>query len=174
MSSRNSSGRRAVARAGVAWLVMMASLTSAETTPPADPLHPSLRACAGLKDDLERLACYDRAVARLASGSAADQVSGTPQEMFGMDPTLSREATTGGPVKREELPEITAQVTNLGKTANGMALIELDNGQIWQPTEEKRALVLRVGDTVTISRAALGTFRLATADKRSTKVKRVR
>jgi len=156
-------------------MLLITAAARAETTAPSDPLHPGLRACAALKDDLERLACYDRTVESIAAGAVTNSPAATPQDMFGMDPGLSRETSQQEtPVKRETLPEITARVAGVRQAANGSPLIDLDNGQTWQQTEVKRALVIKVGDSVTISRAALGTFRLATADKRSAKVKRVR
>lgn len=174
MFRKDIGGRCGVARATGALAVLIAFGASAQSTEAPDPLHPSLRACAVLKDDLERLACYDRAVETIASGAATNAPAATPQDMFGMDPELSRETSKQEPVKRETLPEITAKVTGVRTSAIGQTLIELDNGQVWQPTEEKRTLVIKAGDSVTISRAALGTFRLVTSDKRSARVKRVR
>lgn len=169
----HATGGNAAAACGALMLLITAG-ARAETTAPSDPLHPGLRACAALKDDLERLACYDRTVESIATGAATHSPAATPQDMFGMDPGLSRETSQQEPVKREALREITARVTGVRQAANGSPLIDLDNGQTWQQTEVKRALAIKVGDGVTISRAALGTFRLATADKRSAKVKRVR
>lgn len=174
MFGKDIGGRSSAARATGALAVLIAFGASAQTTEAPDPLHPSLRACGVLKDDLERLACYDRAVETIVSGAATNAPAATPQDMFGMDPELSRETSKQEPVKREALPEITARVTNVRQAANGAVLIDLDNGQTWQPTEQRRELVIKVGDTITISRAALGTFRLVTSDKRSAKVKRVR
>jgi len=174
VSFKNRSAARNAAALSGAWMLVIASGAQAQAAAATDPLHPSLRACAVLRDDLERLACFERAVEAIVSGAAASVPAATPQDMFGMDPQLSRETSKQEPVKREELPEISARVTKVQESANGMPLIELDNGQVWQPTEEKRALVLKTGDAVTIARGALGTFRLTTADKRSARVKRVR
>jgi hypothetical protein len=94
--------------------------------------------------------------------------------MFGMDPQLARETSTETPVKREELPEISARVVEVQGAADGSVMIKLDNGQIWTPVAEKRALVVRVGDSIRIARGALGTFRMFSTDQRSSRVRRVR
>jgi hypothetical protein len=73
----------------------------------------------------------------------------------------------------ESIDEITAQVASMQTLARGERVITLDNGQVWQ-TVDTNELLLKAGDSVTISRAALGTFRLATSSHRTARVKRLR
>jgi hypothetical protein len=173
MASKSTSFRvRATVRVAFALVPLVAPSANAQTADAADPLHPSLRACAALNDDVERLACYDRAVELLASGKSVD-ARRSPEDVFGIDPQLSRETSPAVAVKREDLPEITAGILEV-ESATGGFLVKLDNGQTWMLMDEKRALVLHPGDSVKIVRAALGTFRLVAPDNRAAKVRRVR
>jgi hypothetical protein len=139
-----------------------------------DPLHPALRDCAVLKASAERLACYDRVVARLAAGVEAISASSSAEQMFGMADGLPQEDRSENAKRREQLSSITARVQSLRTLEDRTLLIELDNGQLWRQRSSDVTLALREGDEVTISRAALGTFRLTTPARRFARVNRVR
>ena len=138
-----------------------------------ESLDANVRACARLRNDSERLVCYDRKVAPLASMEAP--VNEPPaEEMFGADTSVAEpaDAEPERVAPREELAEITAKVTSVQRVGRSTQ-IALDNGHVWQ-TDEDRELLLKAGDSVTISRAALGTFRMATPSNRVARVRRVR
>jgi hypothetical protein len=121
-----------------------------------DSLQGRLRECAALTDDAQRLACFDRTAAGLASEKV-------------------REAAPPPAARPEPLPDtITAKVTTVRELSSGELVIELDNGQSWRTRPEDSNLRLKVGDAVTISRGAFGSFRLATPGKRFARVNRVR
>ena len=138
----------------------------------ADAVPPALRACVNVKNNSERLACYDRTIEHLSSGSAATAV-----------PERSAEASFGassmrgtGParqIEREELTSVSAHVTALSHDASGALVINLDNGQQWRQTSGSSSPLLEIGHEVTIARAALNSFRLSTPSGRVLKVKRV-
>ena len=136
-----------------------------------DKLIESLRSCASLSNDDERLSCFDRTVQLLESGEHAKQPVASAEEMFGMG-RVARQNTTS--TKREELTQVTAKVKSINRAADGTPVIALENGQVWQGTDETRSLLLEPGDTVTVSRAALGSFRMATPHGRGLKVRRLR
>jgi hypothetical protein len=70
--------------------------------------------------------------------------------------------------------KIEARVVALGKTGDGRTVVTLDNDQVWrQLLADTSDLFLRLGDTVTISRAFLGSYWLATPTKRGSKVTRL-
>jgi hypothetical protein len=77
------------------------------------------------------------------------------------------------PPEREELSKIMAHVTAISTLPRGELQIELDNGQVWRQVDPHE-LLLHTGDSVTIARAALGTFRMTTSTGRVSKVQRVR
>ena len=106
----------------------------------ADAVPPALRACANVKKNSERLACYDRTIERLSPEAAAP---------------------------------VSARVTALRHAPDGALVIELDNGQQWLQTSGSSSPLLEVGHEVTVTRAALNSFRMSTPSGRALKVKRL-
>lgn len=72
-----------------------------------------------------------------------------------------------------ELKPLSARVTALRRDASGALVIDLDNGQQWRQTSGSSSPLLEVGHEVTITRAALNSFRMSTPSGRALKVKRV-
>lgn len=126
-------------------------------TPVSDSLQGQLRECAAMKEDDDRLACFDKVSANLP-GEATAATGPVPSP----------------PPKADVPTRITAQVTTLRELSTGELLIELDNGQRWRTIPEDARLMLKVGDTVTISRGAFGSFRLATPGNRFARVNLLR
>ena len=62
----------------------------------------------------------------------------------------------------------------MSRTVNGLIELRLDNEQVWRQTDADTTLTIETGDSVTISRASLGTFRLTDKRGRSSRFKRVR
>jgi uncharacterized small protein (DUF1192 family) len=144
------------------WIALAAALTIA-----ADAVPPALLSCASVKKNSERLACYDQTIERLSSDSASAAA-----------PERSAEAMFGAPapavaVDRQEVASVKARVTALRHDASGALLIDLDNGQQWRQTSGSGSPLLEVGNEVTITRAALNSFRMSTPTGRALKVKRV-
>lgn len=138
----------------------------------ADPLPPAIEACANLLRDSERLACFDRAVAALKSGVGVEAVSA--ENMFGANSETSQASPEQRDVKREELKRIRGTVTSLRSTDDGMIVVELDNGQVWRQVDTDVRMMISTGDTLTIVRASMGTFRIADKSGRFARFKRVR
>jgi hypothetical protein len=141
-----------------------------------DALTTAVKACGGIRKNSERLACYDTRVYPVASGTVVEAAPmPTPEEVFGAETSATPAATSedAAAQPREELSKITARVTAMTTLPRGQLQMELDNGQVWRQVEAHE-LLLHIGDSVTISRAALGTFRLKTASGRVSKVERVR
>ena len=59
----------------------------------------------------------------------------------------------------ERIDSLTANITRLQTYAYEKVVITLDNGQVWKQVDTSN-LRLRVGDSVTIERASLGSFML--------------
>ena len=144
----------------------------------------SLESCAKIGDDARRLACYDELAGRVMQGTVAVAgPSSTPATV--PVPAAAPAATTASPAaaapvavdpvadfglseqtKKEREPEkwvdsVTARVTNVGQTAYDRYVITLDNGQVWAQSETNTRAILAPGDTVTIKRAAMGSFKLS-------------
>lgn len=155
-----------------AWVLAACAWGGVSSLPAAElPAH--LQPCVSLQRDSERLACYDKAVAALIRGD--ESVSPVSAEnMFGASTGLAAAQPEREPVKREELRQITGTVTSLRRTDDGMMVLELDNGQVWRQQDSEVRLNVASGDTVTIARAALGTFRIADKTGRFARFKRIR
>ncbi len=152
--------------AGIALAAALALGVAADVVPPA------LLSCASVKKNSERLACYDQTIERLSSDSAsAAAPERSAEAMFGAQAAASR--TPASAVEREELTSVSARVTALRHDASGALLIDLDNGQQWRQAGGSGSPLLQVGHEVTITRAALNSFRMSTPTGRALKVKRV-
>lgn len=124
-------------------------------------------ACAGLADDAERLACYDAAVGRMRQAEtegqfvAVDrqQAESMRRESFGFSlPSITnvfRGGDGGGELDRVEL-----QVDRILTRSDGRHIFVMADGQRWVQIEPRRTSNVRSGDTVTVRRAALGSFML--------------
>jgi hypothetical protein len=137
----------------------------------AEALPDALRACTTIKRDSERLACFDRAVAGIESGTPAASAS-SPENMFGAHTAIQEPAAQAA--RREELMQITGQVVSVGRSEGGLMELALDNDQVWRQQDGETTLIIQTGDSVTISRASLGTFRITDKRGRSARFKRVR
>jgi hypothetical protein len=148
----------------------------AAANPSGDVVHPRIRACTSLKNNSERLACYDQAIAGLSSDAPAsgNAVATSAEAMFGLESREARAAHERDEETRAELATVKAHVAGLGTGKDGMRTIELDNGQTWRQLSATTNLLLEIGDEVTVSRAALSSFRMTTLAGRAAKVTRVR
>ena len=139
----------------------------------ADALPEPIRACVTLHKDSERLACFDRAVAHIESGAATD-ADLTPENMFGGSTAITPPPDRQNQTERDELQQITGKVVSVSRAVNGLVELRLDNDQIWRQHDSGTTLTIETGDSVTITRASLGTFRLTDKRGRSSRFKRVR
>ena len=121
-----------------------------------EPQHP----CASVRDDSDRLACYDDAFGKPVKAKSPDQ--------FGLPPEKPSPSTPAEPVT------ITAAVTKLDRLHDGKFVVTLDNSQVWSQSEINSQADVRVGDSVTVRRGALRSYLLVTKAGIATRVKRIR
>lgn len=155
-------------------LILISSLAAAGAAEPGQ--------CAAMKDDGQRLACYDAlfradpeppvgtpppaeqaaaaSAARAAAPSqaaaaqaAAAAVAAAPEDDFGLS-GHQRDMRDGA----SRLDEIRAVVVEIHESRVGKPAYTFDNGQRWRQVEATSRPRLRVGATVVIKRAALGSF----------------
>lgn len=149
-------------------VVVCCGVASAEEKP-QDKIPAELRSCVGIERNTERLSCFDRGIAALIGTDGA--VVPSAESSFGLVATTPRADAARGETS-DEVRNLRAKVTAL-KSLNGDDLITLDNGQVWRQLSGG-VLLLKIGDEVEISRAALGSFQMKVPSGRSGKVKRVR
>jgi hypothetical protein len=155
-------------------ITVMGFLFGGSTCRAGDPLPEQLKACVSLKRDAERLACYDRAVGLIRSGNTASPAP-SPENMFGASSSIEPAQKTSGAAEHEELKQISARVTAMHSvTEDKLLVLTLDNGQVWRQQDLDAHLTIDVGDSVTIARASLGTFRITDKRAHSARFKRVR
>ncbi len=156
----------------VAALVFAASPAFAQTEPNAQP-GALTRAydCMAIQEDAARLACYDDAVGRLRAAQTSGEVVAVDRveaerlerESFGFQlPSLGSflPRLGGGGQARAQIEDLEAQVERIVPRSDGRRAFVMTNGQVWVQTEPQRAGNVRADDTVTIRRAAMGSFML--------------
>jgi len=133
-------------------LSLAAALMICSQAHAAGPVH----RCAELRDDAERLACYD---AEFGKPTAAV-------------PTPASAA--GGTRQQPEIAGLTSVVASVAHKRDGRFLVTLANGQVWAQSELESKASVEAGDSVTVRRASFGSFLLVTKAGIATRVKRVK
>jgi hypothetical protein len=135
-----------------------------------------LKACAAMGTPAERLACFEHlaggvpAVAQAQSvlapsAAAPSPAPAPPKESFGL-----YSAEHPAPPKPAEA--FTGKVVGLGVSANGHPTVEIEGGQLWEL--DRADPLLASGDSVTVSRGALGSFLMTTPSGRTVRLHRLR
>jgi len=163
--------RRAIVLPG---LTLVAGLAAAQG-PVAD--HP----CAAAAEDSARLACYDAAFGRAATKSigaalpAASEADAAAQAKkdFGLSEADKRalDPARTGPSRPESN---TGKVAEVRKRSTGEWVVTLEDGQVWAQAESDTKAMIRVGDEVTVRRAALGSYVLVSANRVAMRVRRIK
>jgi hypothetical protein len=169
---------------------LLAAVVSPASAAEADPGAARARTCVSIEDASARLACYDQALGRpvtagataaaaATTASAASAVGPTPDaaravDEFGLTEAAKRKRD---PEKaKETMPEsISAAVKRVSFRPTGEVVVTLDNDQVWEQAEAVTMSVrVKAGDTVTIRKAALGSYTLVTPGRAAIRVRRVR
>jgi hypothetical protein len=140
---------------GVALIASTRTLFGAE-----DPKHP----CAQVRDNADRLACYDQAFGKPANSVAA------PAVKFGL-PAKEVPQHSG---ENAAQASVSAVISSLIRQHDGKFVVTLDNAQVWSQTELNSQADVEAGDTITVRRGALGSYLLVTKAGIGTRVKRVK
>lgn len=121
-------------------------------------------ACRAIAADVDRLACYDRAVAALdKAASSADvvvldrqEVQQTRRSLFG----LSLPRLFGGrsdPATRP-LDRLETAVASVARDADNRLLFTVEDGARWRQVDDRPSSRVRPGGKVELHRAALGSY----------------
>ena len=124
-------------------------------------LKPQLDACRAIAEDAQRLACYDKLQASLST-----LLKNKEKAEFGLEHKPSQE--------QSDEESQSAKIAKIKKSPRYGWIITLENGQVWRKADSD-SLNVKVGKTVTISRAIFGSFALTQeGSKRKVKVKRLK
>ena len=116
--------------------------------------------CAMLPDDIERLACYDKAF---------------PPGPFDQAAVVAATAKNfGKSEKKSTASSIQAGVVSIKYLVRNQRQFTLDNAQIWYETDKGQSVNVKVGDQVTIKDAAMSSYLLITPGGASIRVKRLK
>lgn len=156
-------------------LPCVVSLMAVPAMAAAEDTGAALRTCRSERDDVKRLACYDREADRLGTQAAPPAAPPlTPEERFGRTGAMNREDADRKAQESRELGELRATVAEIWTRADGLMVLTLDNGQIWKQVRPDSVFRLKTGEKVRIQPAALGSYLLSGESKRSTRVSRVK
>lgn len=158
------------------------AIAAARETPRDSPVIDAISACRATTDAAQRLACYDRAAARLDAARQnreivvidREEVQKTKRTLFGLSlPHL--DIFSGGKPEEdeEEIKEISAKIAAASVGSDGNWLLRLEDGAKWHQTDGKMiASRPRPGSTALIRRGALGSFILRVDNQPGVKVRR--
>jgi hypothetical protein len=123
--------------------------------------------CQKVEDGVQRLACFDAAVAAMVKAEAAgdlvtvdrEQRRAARHQAFGL--TLPSLAFLDRGEKPEEVDRITAKVASASRDPYGKWTIKLDDGAIWRQTDDNQVVrAPHPGSTAEIRKGALGSFNM--------------
>lgn len=149
--------------------------------------------CASQTDDRARLACYDQVFGRPpgasaqplagtaaaaanpgpSSGHSAEALPANPEADFGLS-AAAKQARDPEKAKQYYPDSIAGKVATVGHRPTGELIVTLVNGQVWAQMDPDTRATVKAGDSVTIKRAALGSYLLVTASNMATRVKRLK
>lgn len=161
--------------------VFAALLISAPTS--AQEIQNQLAACAGIKNPLERLVCFDNVVAgsAIAPSSNASATSNaynanvTNQQQGNGAAQFGREHLSDEANGNDERPEkIYIEIVKHSKTGFGYLQIETSDGQVWQQVSAQRFTIDPSAEYF-IERGIMKSYYLGRDDQnRRTQVKRIK
>ncbi len=156
-----------------------AQKNAAPAAPPASVTE--MMGCRAMTDSAARLACYDRAVGNLQQAVAArevvivsaEDVRKTRRSLFGF--TVPKLPFFGGDDDdTPETKEIITKVAGARSLGYGKWQIRLEDGATWETTEGFReGDIPGVGDSIRITKGALGNYFMSVSGSKSVRARRL-
>lgn len=157
------------------------------TQQPRPEIFTNLLQCRSIADGAARLACFDRQVAEMDAAAQRDEVvvldrgelKKTRKTLFGFSfPKLpflggNGEQEDGKERQDDGVSHIEAKIATLRSAGYGKWQIGLDDGAQWMTTEAITGRSPKIGQTIEIHRAAMGSFMGKIDGGRAVRMKRV-
>lgn len=142
-------------------------------------------ACRTITDPAQRLACFDRTAAALATATRnrevvvldEQEVKRTERSLFGFNipriPFFGGSDKDGKPGEaRPTIDRIESRISAVVPAGYAKWAFVLADGSRWQMIEMNTGLRPRVGDAIVIQRAALGSFRASVGGSKLLRIRR--
>jgi hypothetical protein len=141
-------------------LASLSSIASAQST------AQSAASCAGITDNEQRLACYDKLFRKTSPEQSDPTVTSaahtaTPSQAPPEPSSAAASVSEFGAAYKQpknNVKHLTAVVTGVAPIGRGLYRLTLNNGQVWDTTQADWALDFQTNNTVTISRMMLGNY----------------
>ncbi|NWK98562.1 hypothetical protein DM806_23435 [Sphingobium lactosutens] len=152
---------------------------------PKPEIFTNLLQCRSIADDTQRLACFDQQVGAMETASQRDEVvvldkselNKTRKTLFGFAfpklPFLGDGDDKDEAKEEEGFSHIQAKIASLRGIGYGKWQITLEDGAQWMTTEAVNGRDPKVGQTIEIRRAAIGSFMGKVEGGRAVRMKRV-
>lgn len=163
-------------------LIAAPGLVQAKEPAPPPAVFQAVIDCRVEPDPDKRLACFDRAVDAMAAASKDRELLVTDrpamrearQELFGYavpdaTPLLGDDAVNA----EDRIDSITAKIARAALDPRGRVVLTLEGGARWQQIDGETIPAPRVGQSVTIRKAALGSFLAKVEKGRAFRVRRI-
>ena len=148
------------------------------TAPPA--IYQAVLDCRTIGDAAQRLACFDRTVGEMATATTQkdlvildrESMRETRKGLFGF--TLPRLKLFGGNDEgdKDEITQIDSTITALRTAADGRPIFTIADGAKWKQTEG-RHIFPKVGQSIRIKKAALGSYMANVNNRAAVRVMRL-
>lgn len=164
-------------------LAVTGAAAAADKSPLAvSPLVAKLEGCRGITDNVQRLACFDRESAALASAVRSGNVAVVDQgemraarrSLFGFQ--LPKLPFFSGDKSADYVPDqIETTIRSVQDSGRGRYRLTLADGAVWETIESPMRLTEpRTGNKIVIKKAALGSYFLRIDGQTGIKGRRLR
>ena len=138
--------------------------------------------CRDIGDAEQRLACFDREVARVYEAQASrelviadrEQIKETKRGLFGLKLPKIGLFSDDNDSDEDRVDEISTTLADATRLNNGRYIFTLEDGARWLETESVAgSRRYGAGDTIVIKKAALGSFRAKVNGRKAVRVRRL-
>jgi hypothetical protein len=122
-----------------------------------------LKLCTWIRDDTERLACFDQVTQSLQSNAAVAEIKDYPTPQSTIETKKEKSWSLFGflPGKnpaQKSVDNIDVTIIKAQENSLGRWILQTDDGQVWQQTSAKKIKVSGLPFTASIEKSRLGSY----------------